>query len=110
MGVITFYFHWEFIIKPIYAKVCIVNRGITTTAEVLYFIDTLVKVQNRPLIHLVLQFDMNGSTRKTNKLKILIKKQDLVKYKIGANILIKYDPKNLKNIEVLSITDVSRPF
>jgi len=37
----------------------------------------------------------------TENLKVIIAKKDLVKYKVGSTINIKYDPKNLNNISIL---------
>lgn len=103
--VFIIYIQWHFIVRPIYLKLCRIERGKTTTAEIPYFIDTLARIQNRPLIHIVLRFDVNGSIITTGKLKILVKKQELRKLKIGGRVLIKYDPKKLENIEILSVLD-----
>lgn len=72
-----------------------------TSAEVVYFQDSLTKVQYRPLCYIKLKFQTEQGQIITENLKVLIAKQDQHKYKVGSVINIKYDPKNLKNISIL---------
>ena len=72
-----------------------------TSAEGVYFQDSLAKVQYRPLCYIKLKFQTEQGQIITENLKVLIAKQDQHKYKVGSIINIKYDPKNLKNISIL---------
>lgn len=72
-----------------------------TSAKVVYFQDSLAKVQYRPLCYVKLKFQTEQGQVITENLKVLIAKQDQHKYKVGSIINIKYDPKNLKNISIL---------
>ena len=95
------YIAWTFFLKSLVHKFLIYRRGIITSAEVLYFQDSLAKVQYRPLCYIKLKFQTEQGQVITENLKVLIGKQDHYKYKVGNIINIKYDPKNLKNISIL---------
>lgn len=72
-----------------------------TSAEVVYFQDSLAKLQYRPLCYVKLKIQTEQGQVITENLKVLIAKQDHYKYKVGSIINIKYDPKNLKTISIL---------
>lgn len=72
-----------------------------TSAEVVYFQDSLAKVQYRPLCYIKLKFQTEQSQIMTENLKVLIGEKNHHKYKVGSIINIKYDSKNLKNISIL---------
>lgn len=72
-----------------------------TSAEVVYFQDSLAKVQYRPLCYIKLKFQTEQGEIMTQNLKVLIAKKNHDQYKVGSLIKIKYDPKNLKNISIL---------
>jgi hypothetical protein len=95
------YFAWTFFLKSLFYRICIYKRGLATTAEVVYFQDSLIKVQYQPLCHIRLKFQTEDGQVKTENLKVIIRKKDHDKYKVGKIINIKYDPKNLKNISIL---------
>lgn len=95
------YIVWIFFLKSLVHKFLIYRRGIITSAEVVYFQDSLAKVQYRPLCYFKLKFQSEQGQIITENLKVLIAKQDHYKYKLGSIIKIKYDPKNLKNISIL---------
>jgi len=106
IGVVWFtlffiYIAWTFFLKSLVYKFLIYKRGIITSAEILYFQDTLVKVQYRPLCHIKLKFEAEQGQIITENLKVIIAKKDHDKYKVGHLINIQYDPKNLKNISIL---------
>jgi hypothetical protein len=95
------YIAWVFFLKSLVHKFLIYRRGIMTSAEVVYFQDSLAKVQYRPLCYIKLKFQTEQGQIMTENLKLLIAKQNHHKYKVGSIINIKYDPKNLKNISIL---------
>lgn len=95
------YIAWIFFLKRLVYKFFIYKRGIIAPAEVVYFQDSLVKVQYRPLCHIKLKFQTEQGQIITENVKVLIAKKDHDKYKVGRLINIKYDPKNLKNISIL---------
>ena len=106
IGVIWFslfflYIAWIFFLKSLVYKFLIYKRGMITSAEVVYFQDSLVKVQYRPLCHIKLKFQAEQGQIMTENLKVLVAQQNHHKYKVGSIINIKYDPKNLKNISIL---------
>ncbi len=106
IGVIWFtlffiYIAWTFFLKSLVHKFLIYKRGIITSAEVVYFQDSLVKVQYPPLCHIKLKFQAEQDQIMTENLKVLIAKQNHDQYKVGSIIKIKYDPQNLKNISIL---------
>ncbi len=72
-----------------------------TSAKVIYFQDSLAKVQYRPLCYIKLKFQTEQGEIITENLKVLIAKKNHDQYKVGSLIKIKYDPKNLKNISIL---------
>lgn len=72
-----------------------------TSAEIIYFQDSLAKVQYLPLCYIKLKFQTEQGQIITENLKVLVAKQNHHKYKVGSIINIKYDPKNLKNISIL---------
>ncbi|WP_050675750.1 DUF3592 domain-containing protein [Acinetobacter sp. 1542444] len=106
IGVVWFslfftYIVWTFFLKSQVQRFLIYKRGKMTSAEVVYFQDSLAKVQYRPLCYIKLKFQTEQGQIITENLKVLIAKQDQHKYKVGSIINIKYDPKNLKNISIL---------
>jgi len=106
IGIIWFtlffiYIAWTFFLKSLVYKFFIYKRGIVTSAEVVYFQDSLVKVQYRPLCHIKLKFQAAQGQIITENLKVIIAKQNHDQYKVGNIINIKYDPQNLKNISIL---------
>ncbi len=90
-----------FFLKSQVQRFLIYKRGKIASAEVVYFQDSLAKVQYRPLCYVKLKFQTKQGQVITENLKVLISKQDHYKYKVGSIINIKYDPKNLKNISIL---------
>lgn len=95
------YIAWTFFLKNLVHKFLIYSRGIITSAEVVYFQDSLAKVQYRPLCYIKLKFQTEQGQIITENIKVLVAKQNHHKYKVGSIINIKYDPKNLKNISIL---------
>lgn len=95
------YIAWIFFLKSQVQRFLIYKRGKFASAEVVYFQDSLAKVQYRPLCYVKLKFQTEQGQVITENLKVLIAKQDQHKYKVGSIIKIKYDPKNLKNISIL---------
>ncbi|OBA11004.1 hypothetical protein A9988_14485 [Acinetobacter calcoaceticus] len=95
------YIAWIFFLKSQVQRFLIYKRGKMTSAEVVYFQDSLAKVQYRPLCYVKLKFQTEQGQVLTENLKVLIAKQDQHKYKVGSVINIKYDPKNFKNISIL---------
>ncbi|KRI52071.1 DUF3592 domain-containing protein [Acinetobacter pittii] len=95
------YIAWTFFLKSLVHKFLIYRRGIITSAEVVYFQDSLAMVQYRPLCYIKLKFQTEQGQIITENIKVLVAKQNHHKYKVGSIINIKYDPKNLKNISIL---------
>lgn len=95
------YIVWIFFLKSLVHKFLIYKRGIITSAEVVYFQDSLAKVQYRPLCYIKLKFQTEQGQIITENIKVLVAKKNHHKYKVGSIIYIKYDPKNLKNISIL---------
>lgn len=95
------YIAWVFFLKSLVHKFLIYRRGIITPAEVVYFQDSLAKVQYRPLCYIKLKFQTEQGQIITENIKVLVAKQNHHKYKVGSIINIKYNPKNLKNISIL---------
>ncbi|WP_111854764.1 DUF3592 domain-containing protein [Acinetobacter oleivorans] len=95
------YIAWAFFLKSLVHKFLIYKRGMITYAEIMYFQDSLAKVQYRPLCYIKLKFQTEQGEIITENLKVLIAKQNHDQYKVGSIIKIKYDPKNLKNISIL---------
>lgn len=95
------YIAWTFFLKSLIHKFLIYRRGIITSAEVIYFQDSLAKVQYRPLCYIKLKLKTEQGQIITENIKVLMAKKNHHKYKVGSIINIKYDPKNLKNISIL---------
>lgn len=104
VGVVS-YLLWILCLKNFYHHLCLVKRGVQTTAEITYFLDSLIKVQYRPMFYIKLHFYINEHEVITDRIKMLIKKNEVAQYVVGKKVTIKYDPKNMNNVAILSVID-----
>ncbi|MFC4953266.1 DUF3592 domain-containing protein [Acinetobacter puyangensis] len=97
------YFWWKVALKGWVYKFFLYRRGIVTTAEITYFLDSLIKVQYRAMFYVKLKFHTATQEVNTDNIKIFLSKNEIHRYRVGQKVKIKYDPKNLKNISIIGV-------
>ncbi|MCH4248604.1 MAG: DUF3592 domain-containing protein [Acinetobacter populi] len=97
------YFWWKVALKGWVYKFFLYRRGIVTTAEITYFLDSLIKVQYRAMFYVKLKFHTATQEVNTDNIKIFLSKNEIHRYRVGQKVKIKYDPANLKNILIVDI-------
>ncbi|ENV73620.1 hypothetical protein F946_01132 [Acinetobacter johnsonii ANC 3681] len=96
---------WKILLKDIYYKICRSIGGKETEAEIVYYLDSLIKVQYQPLFFMQLRFNIDGNETITDKFKVIMRKGDAAKYAVGKRVKIKYDLKNIENVIILNVIE-----
>ena len=96
---------WKILLKDIYYKICRSIRGNETEAEIVYYLDSLIKFQYQPLFFMQLRLNIDGNEILTDKFKVIMRKSDTAKYAVGKSVKIKYDPKNIENVIILNVIE-----
>ena len=96
---------WKILLKDIYYKICRSIRDKETEAEIVYYLDSLIKFQYQPLFFMQLRLNIDGNEILTDKFKVIMRKSDTAKYAVGKSVKIKYDPKNIENVIILNVIE-----
>lgn len=96
------YVFWKILIKDVYYNICRLTRGVTVRADIIYLLDTLVKVQYRPMYMVQLRFYIGDAEVVTDQVKVLLTKKQAAQYSVGTTVTIKYDPKNINNLAIIA--------
>lgn len=99
---LVIYVFWKILIKDIYYNICRMTRGVVVHADITYLLDTLVKVQYRPMYIVQLRFYIADAEVITDQVKVLLSKKQAAQYTVGTKVKIKYDPRNINNLAIIA--------
>lgn len=96
------YLLWKIFLQDIYYMYCRMRRGVVVDAEIVYLLDSLLKVQYRALYHIQFRFYIGQQQVLSNRVKVLLTKTQVQHYAVGTIVKIKYDAKNLDNLVIIT--------